>query len=570
MNSKVNNNRIATLQDAQGRLHEVTDFPFIIGRQADAHLSIAGASVSRRHAQIDLEQGRYRLKDLASTNGTWVNDYKIDQVLLDDQDSIRFGDETLTFALMHPSHARVVASTRLDDALSARRHSSLELDNAVAIETLSEDRNWFIWIVALVILVAMLASAYLIFEIRGGNLGLANDAGSSTQPSLNTQNPNPDQTVQDTDQLDEKQEALDAFNNAAVAPMPDNGPPVQKNESIVPQQQNQEQAQARLQEILKEAGSAEFQQNQNNNQEVNSNQELINDTVDDEPNGGEAVAPDANADDWPEWPSAVNKAPAEEPIAQSSQAKKKLPSKPTPSGSTTASGSTAAKVVSKQSVSKQNAIVKNVPANTSDPVKLYLSGKAPEAIKILNQKIAATADMNSKADLMTQKQAIEALYQQYQAGQKAFAAEDENQAFQTWMSFLDKEKALMVNMKQSAGTARSVYANEVAKSVGKAFFDRAEAAKASKDFGLAYRYWMLAAKFADIDEARIRANTIEQHAQQLYQQGLTMETQNPPEALRLWQEVLKILPSEHNLYTKANAKLAWVQRNGEVAPADAS
>src|SRR5437763_17034543 len=52
---------------------------------------IDDASVSNRHAQMELVGETYRLKDLESTNGTKVNGVPITDTLLRFEDRIRFG-----------------------------------------------------------------------------------------------------------------------------------------------------------------------------------------------------------------------------------------------------------------------------------------------------------------------------------------------------------------------------------------------------------------------------------------------------------------------------------------------
>jgi pSer/pThr/pTyr-binding forkhead associated (FHA) protein len=48
--------------------------------------------VGRRHAVIEEDHGHFKISDLASTNGTFVNGRKIRQaVLLQPDDDIRFG-----------------------------------------------------------------------------------------------------------------------------------------------------------------------------------------------------------------------------------------------------------------------------------------------------------------------------------------------------------------------------------------------------------------------------------------------------------------------------------------------
>ena len=49
-----------------------------IGRSAPADVIISGIGVSRAHCEVDLAGGKLRVTDLNSTNGTYVNDQRID------------------------------------------------------------------------------------------------------------------------------------------------------------------------------------------------------------------------------------------------------------------------------------------------------------------------------------------------------------------------------------------------------------------------------------------------------------------------------------------------------------
>ncbi len=69
----------------------------LIGR-ANADLVIQDADVSRRHAVLELSEGnQVVLRDLASANGTFVNDRKISNCVLVDQDRIEVGETEIMF-----------------------------------------------------------------------------------------------------------------------------------------------------------------------------------------------------------------------------------------------------------------------------------------------------------------------------------------------------------------------------------------------------------------------------------------------------------------------------------------
>jgi pSer/pThr/pTyr-binding forkhead associated (FHA) protein len=53
-----------------------------IGRRSTNHLAIDDPRVSRQHAQIRATQGRYKIFDLDSTGGTFINKKQVKQSLL--------------------------------------------------------------------------------------------------------------------------------------------------------------------------------------------------------------------------------------------------------------------------------------------------------------------------------------------------------------------------------------------------------------------------------------------------------------------------------------------------------
>ena len=78
--------------DSQGRRVVVLDRPlFMIGRRTSADLQVVSTDVSREHAEIVLEDGRYLLRDRASRYGTFVNGEQITERTLQHGDRIRLG-----------------------------------------------------------------------------------------------------------------------------------------------------------------------------------------------------------------------------------------------------------------------------------------------------------------------------------------------------------------------------------------------------------------------------------------------------------------------------------------------
>ncbi len=75
-----------------------------VGRQEGSALAINHSSISRRHAEIAYAHGQYLLRDLKSTNGTFVNDQRLDPEgirPLKQGDKVRFGKVSFALQMRH-------------------------------------------------------------------------------------------------------------------------------------------------------------------------------------------------------------------------------------------------------------------------------------------------------------------------------------------------------------------------------------------------------------------------------------------------------------------------------------
>jgi phosphoserine phosphatase RsbU/P len=80
------------VSDSQGRRVVVLDRPqFLIGRRTAADLQIVSTDVSREHAEILQDEGRYLLRDRGSRYGTFVNGEQVTERVLEHGDRIRLG-----------------------------------------------------------------------------------------------------------------------------------------------------------------------------------------------------------------------------------------------------------------------------------------------------------------------------------------------------------------------------------------------------------------------------------------------------------------------------------------------
>jgi len=76
--------------------------PILIGRGRRCNVQIVESLVSRRNTRIVPTDEGYLVQDLGSTNGTFVNGQRIDEVTLREGDVLRVGDQRFRFYLAHP------------------------------------------------------------------------------------------------------------------------------------------------------------------------------------------------------------------------------------------------------------------------------------------------------------------------------------------------------------------------------------------------------------------------------------------------------------------------------------
>ncbi len=86
------------LVDLMGEAIPLTAPTFTLGRSADCEVIIVERQVSRRHAEICRQEEGFVLRDLDSTNGTWLNGQRLSAPApLRDGDVIEIGSARFTF-----------------------------------------------------------------------------------------------------------------------------------------------------------------------------------------------------------------------------------------------------------------------------------------------------------------------------------------------------------------------------------------------------------------------------------------------------------------------------------------
>jgi pSer/pThr/pTyr-binding forkhead associated (FHA) protein len=71
---------------------------FVIGRNPDCNLVIPSNRVSRRHARLRLQEGKWYVEDMVTRHGTWVNNQQVrSRTALSHNDEIRVPDFMAVF-----------------------------------------------------------------------------------------------------------------------------------------------------------------------------------------------------------------------------------------------------------------------------------------------------------------------------------------------------------------------------------------------------------------------------------------------------------------------------------------
>jgi len=81
----------------KGKKYPVEEARTTLGRKPGNSITFPDIKVSGVHAEIVFEQGRPVVRDLGSTNGTWLEGRKIDEVVLSEGDKITLGDVEFLF-----------------------------------------------------------------------------------------------------------------------------------------------------------------------------------------------------------------------------------------------------------------------------------------------------------------------------------------------------------------------------------------------------------------------------------------------------------------------------------------
>ncbi len=117
-------NILITKTDGRKKSIPLTKKTTTLGRDADCDLRIPIDSCSRKHCQFTLQDNSLRIKDLGSSNGTFVNNQRINETRLNDGDKLTIGP--------------VVLTVQIEDSIDG---ADLDEDPISALEAMSDNQE---------------------------------------------------------------------------------------------------------------------------------------------------------------------------------------------------------------------------------------------------------------------------------------------------------------------------------------------------------------------------------------------------------------------------------------------
>ena len=168
-----------------GRTFDLDGATSVIGRDPACDVALRDPGVSRHHARLELLSGRQILKDLGSSNGTFVNGVRVAEASIQPGDQIRVGNTLLTMgrpladgALVEHRGLPIQVDTegRVDSSIMATASASGEPHLAfTGGQDLDEMRASIIGLRALYRIAEMLARGYDIDRLLTGVLDMIFD-----------------------------------------------------------------------------------------------------------------------------------------------------------------------------------------------------------------------------------------------------------------------------------------------------------------------------------------------------------------------------------------------------------
>lgn len=125
---------LALVSVSRGKTHlfRLREGTSLVGRGSECEIILTSNTVSRKHAELTVENGRLTVKDLKSRNGTFIDHQKITSGVVEQGQRVKFG--VLAFVLQNVdgmlANVEVVETVRVPGGLVEERSSRSDLTEA--------------------------------------------------------------------------------------------------------------------------------------------------------------------------------------------------------------------------------------------------------------------------------------------------------------------------------------------------------------------------------------------------------------------------------------------------------
>ncbi len=120
--------------DDLGKTFQVTTEPLVLGRGRHADVSLESSEVSRRHAQLFMQDGQLWLRDLESANGTFLNGARVESAApVKVGDRIQIGNSILILAHYDELEARMQQLQRVEAMAAMAGGLAHDFRNALTV-----------------------------------------------------------------------------------------------------------------------------------------------------------------------------------------------------------------------------------------------------------------------------------------------------------------------------------------------------------------------------------------------------------------------------------------------------
>jgi len=184
-------------------------------------------------------------------------------------------------------------------------------------------------------------------------------------------------------------------------------------------------------------------------------------------------------------------------------------------------------------------------------INLYHTGHFPQSIDAL---IEIETNKRHEPEYRLQAKKLNAriveLNNYYESGNKVFARDSKDEAFQYWEQLLSKHKLYFPEQ-------QSHYVDEIKDKVAAEYERRGNQAYVKEQWNEAYTNWKNALSIRPREETQASVNLMDAEIKDLYRTGYRFETVNISRALEYWETLLQKAPRDHEYYIKAAAKIQW-------------